>query len=310
MRESQSNRKQGPLHFYNDTPLKLWLIPEIYGWIIVAMGFGFFLMMIVAAVAHLLDVGISFDSLFSLLQLAEGVTIGGGLIAFGTVLRRFVAVQATLCVIFLLVIIWFLYFFWVTGYLEYAVQSSLIGLAVMFPLALCVFVNRERLQSTHEPSQSQIDHEFYELQSKIPMEIYEEIENLCEIGEQFLGGAKYQQALEHYRAALKLVPEPVEEHDATLWIQAAIGDCYFLMGQYRESANASLISLSFPKALENPFIHLRLGQSFFEIGETEKAADSLARAYLLEGAQIFKDEDPKYFEFLKTRIRPPENGKW
>jgi hypothetical protein len=109
-------KKLAKLNFYNNLSLKLWLIPEIYGWLIVAIGFGIFVMLLVAAFAHLMDVGLSFDSLYSLLQLAEGITIGGGLIAFGTALRRFVVVQVTLCIILLLAGIWFLYFFWVTGF--------------------------------------------------------------------------------------------------------------------------------------------------------------------------------------------------
>jgi hypothetical protein len=28
------------------------------------------------------------------------------------------------------------------------------------------------------------------------------------------------------------------------------------------------------------------------------------------GKEIFADEKPKYFEFLKTVLKPPANGKW
>jgi hypothetical protein len=28
------------------------------------------------------------------------------------------------------------------------------------------------------------------------------------------------------------------------------------------------------------------------------------------GKEIFEDDDPKYFAFLKTRIDPPANGEW
>jgi tetratricopeptide (TPR) repeat protein len=141
-------------------------------------------------------------------------------------------------------------------------------------------------------------------------EIFAEIEKLCQRGDIFFTGAKYIRAIEQYRAALKLVPEPVEEHDAATWIYAAIGDSYFSSGSYQESAQTFLKSLSSPKALHNPFINLRLGQSFFEIGERNKAAGFLAQAYMSEGREIFEGEEPHYFEFLKTQIRPPEDGKW
>jgi hypothetical protein len=53
---------------------------------------------------------------------------------------------------------------------------------------------------------------------------------------------------------------------------------------------------------------MRLGQCQFELGNKERAADELARAYMAEGSEIFKEEDPKYFAFLKTRLKPPASG--
>ena len=44
----------------------------------------------------------------------------------------------------------------------------------------------------------------------------------------------------------------------------------------------------------NPFVWLRLGQSAFELGNAKQATDALLSAYMLEGDEIFEDEDPKY----------------
>ncbi len=63
-------------------------------------------------------------------------------------------------------------------------------------------------------------------------------------------------------------------------------------------------------AIGNPYLHFRLGQSQLELGNTERAADELARAYMGAGKEIFKYDDPKYFEFLKTKLKPPANGEW
>jgi len=59
------------------------------------------------------------------------------------------------------------------------------------------------------------------------------------------------------------------------------------------------------EAIGNPFLHLRLGQSLFELGERRSALDELARAYLGGGREIFKREDPKYLAELGKMIRPP-----
>jgi hypothetical protein len=63
-----------------------------------------------------------------------------------------------------------------------------------------------------------------------------------------------------------------------------------------------------PDALGNPFLHLRLGQCRFELGDLDRAADELARAYMADGEDVFDGEDPKYLAFLKTRLQPPPGG--
>lgn len=55
--------------------------------------------------------------------------------------------------------------------------------------------------------------------------------------------------------------------------------------------------------LDNAKVHLRKGQCHWELQEFHRAADSLTRAYMLEGESIFQNQDPKYFEFLKTKIK-------
>ncbi len=63
-----------------------------------------------------------------------------------------------------------------------------------------------------------------------------------------------------------------------------------------------------PDAIGNPFIHLRLGQCQYELGNEEQAADELARAYMVAGDEIFDTDDPKYLEFIKSKIQPPPGG--
>jgi hypothetical protein len=57
-----------------------------------------------------------------------------------------------------------------------------------------------------------------------------------------------------------------------------------------------------PGGLGNPFVHLRLGQAQFELGNLVKAADELTRGYMGAGLDIFMEDDPKYLEFLETKI--------
>lgn len=50
------------------------------------------------------------------------------------------------------------------------------------------------------------------------------------------------------------------------------------------------------------FIHLRLGQCQFELGERDRSADELTRAYMGDGMDILLQDDPKYLEFLESKI--------
>ncbi|EPQ3362139.1 hypothetical protein O3I57_002684 [Acinetobacter baumannii] len=52
----------------------------------------------------------------------------------------------------------------------------------------------------------------------------------------------------------------------------------------------------------NPYIHLRLGQLYYEEGYFDDSADELTRAYMGGGLGIFLEDDPKYLDFLETKI--------
>ncbi|TND08211.1 MAG: hypothetical protein FD123_2466 [Bacteroidetes bacterium] len=132
--------------------------------------------------------------------------------------------------------------------------------------------------------------------------IHAEITRLSEAGDEFANEENYPAALEKYWQAFDLVPEPKTDWEATTWVLAAIGDSNFLGGDFKAGVDNLSMAMHCPGAIGNPFIHLRLGQCQFETGNLTRAADELTRAYALEGEEIFDHDDPKYFEFLKTRI--------
>jgi tetratricopeptide (TPR) repeat protein len=133
--------------------------------------------------------------------------------------------------------------------------------------------------------------------------VHRRIRELCARGDALAAQRRFEEAFEFYRDALKLVPEPVEEWEATTWILSAIGDSYFLAGRFEKSLAAFGDAVRCPGGLGNPFIHLRLGECCLELGQQGRAADELARAYMGAGREIFAKEDPKYIQFLGTRIQ-------
>nr|WP_255688707.1 tetratricopeptide repeat protein [Brevibacillus sp. AF8] len=105
-----------------------------------------------------------------------------------------------------------------------------------------------------------------------------------------------------YVAALRLLPENHREWKAATWIYVAIGDVHFQMKNYDKAFKCFFNAVQCPEGLGNPYIHLRLGQLYYEQENLEKAADELTRAYMGAGIAIFMEDDPKYLEFLETKI--------
>jgi tetratricopeptide (TPR) repeat protein len=143
---------------------------------------------------------------------------------------------------------------------------------------------------------------------ELPDAIHEKIVELSEAGDALAEEGRYREAVGKYVEALELLPDPMTDWEACTWLLAAIGDVSFLSWNYEHARRALSDAMHCPGAIGNPFIHKRLGQSQFELGNMERAADELARAYLQEGLRIFEHEDPKYLRFIKSKLEPPPGG--
>lgn len=117
----------------------------------------------------------------------------------------------------------------------------------------------------------------------------------------------FRAAIDEFSRALALLPAPVEEWEAATWILTALGDCRFLLGEF-DAARADLRrAVRAPGGDENGFVLLRLGQCEFECDNLAAAGEALARAYMTDGKDVFAGEDPKYYDWLRTKMRdlPP-----
>lgn len=139
--------------------------------------------------------------------------------------------------------------------------------------------------------------------------LYEKIINLTELGEEFFENDNFNEAIEKYKDALSLIPEPKFDWEASTWIYTALGDTYFFMGKYDDGLNYLFEAQKCPDGMANPFILLRIGECFFELKNENKAKDYLLKAYMVEGKKIFDTEDKKYFESIKDLIKINKNNK-
>ena len=138
---------------------------------------------------------------------------------------------------------------------------------------------------------------------------YQKVLSLCQTGDQFAENQKFEQAIREYQKALAFLPEPIKSWEAATWLYSAIGDAYFFSSDFDQVLSAFQNAIQSPAGIGNPFIHLRLGQAYFELGAPKKALDELTRAYMSESREIFEQEDPKYLKFLLSHLDPPMDSK-
>lgn len=137
---------------------------------------------------------------------------------------------------------------------------------------------------------------------KLPKEIYNSILLKLEAGDQKAKFDHLEEALSFYFNALKLIPEPKNNWKVTLQVVVAIADCYFNLENWNQANDYYNQALFCPDGVSSGYVWLGLGQSYFEIGNLEKAIDCLMSAYMLEGKDIFEDQDGKYFNIIKEFV--------
>lgn len=134
-------------------------------------------------------------------------------------------------------------------------------------------------------------------------DVFDEIEELCERGEELADNGKIRPALSTFWKAFNLLPEPKEQYPAGTWLLVSIGDLNFMVQNYEGGVKNLTEAKKFPEGEGNPFLHFRLGQCQFELGNKEEALKEFLIAFEADGEAVFEDEEPKYWNFFKA-VRP------
>jgi hypothetical protein len=85
----------------------------------------------------------------------------------------------------------------------------------------------------------------------------------------------------------------------------AIGDLYFMAGKFEKSFGAFEDAVRCPGGLGNAFIHLRLGECCFELGQPDRAADELTRAYMGSVERFLRRKISNIFNSSKRELSWP-----
>ncbi len=129
---------------------------------------------------------------------------------------------------------------------------------------------------------------------KLDAKTQENIKNLCYEGYQSYDRGDYSSALRTFYQAWILLPRPQRDFAESGWVLTAIGDTYFRAGQFEQAIEALNSALACPRAEKSPFIHVRLGQSHYELGDKQRAKEMLEKAVNLGGNNALREEDYKY----------------
>ena len=132
--------------------------------------------------------------------------------------------------------------------------------------------------------------------------ILDRIDAICEEADLLFEEEKSEEAIAKYQEALTLLPEPLEEYEPSAWLISSIGDVYFFDEEYEKAVAQFEHAMTCIDSEDNPYLLLRAGQCYFELNQMQEAEDALHEAYLIEGEEIFEEEEPKYWEFLKSKI--------
>lgn len=138
---------------------------------------------------------------------------------------------------------------------------------------------------------------------ELPKVIQGKLDVLAEQGNKLCDASKFDEAIRLWRAAIELLPEPRVNWEAYTWLSASIGDAQYQLKEFDAARQSFFDALNGPGGQENPFVHYRLGQSQASLGDQEHGVASLLKAYMLDGEEIFDEDDEGagYLQMLRDR---------
>lgn len=125
------------------------------------------------------------------------------------------------------------------------------------------------------------------------------VEKYIEKADKQMDYGSFKKAQKLYEEALMLMPEPKEEHDLYLEVQAAIGDALQSQGKNGEALKHFSLLLKIPGAEGIAYLHLRLGQVALDSEKIALAREELSKALELGGEELFEGEYEEYLQCAK-----------
>ena len=112
---------------------------------------------------------------------------------------------------------------------------------------------------------------------------YDRIKEYSDKGETLFYEGRFSEALREYNKAFDVIPEPKQRWEASVWLIAAMGDCYFWLKEFDVSLEYFRKLMVEYEEYGNPFTRLRYGECLYETGNEQLSKEHLLAAYSMEG---------------------------
>ena len=122
----------------------------------------------------------------------------------------------------------------------------------------------------------------------------QQIRQLCQQGYERYDQGDYKAALRAFYRAWTQLPKPQTDYLEAGWVLAALGDTYFIKGDYPLGEEALRSALHCPDTNGNPFVHLRLGQCLYELDQQTQAKQQFCLALHHGGESLLSKTEQKY----------------
>lgn len=109
--------------------------------------------------------------------------------------------------------------------------------------------------------------------ARLPADVLARIEELAAEGARQLAARDWRAALETFRGALAVMPEPLEAWNASGWLLVAMAEAAIGAGDFRTALAPIGHATACPGTLGNPWVEFRLGQVRCMLGDLRGVAD-------------------------------------
>lgn len=136
----------------------------------------------------------------------------------------------------------------------------------------------------------------------LPDSLFKTICQILDEGDKARASEKYEDAIAFYQSAIDILPEPKSDWDMFTTLVISIGDTYYKTQQYTIADGYYATALKDGSGLNNPYVWYANGSNLVKMGETKAATDSLMRAYMLAGDEIFTIDNDEFKVYINDII--------